>query len=213
MKLQNMSVVMSRNYGLMILLMLLSACAFLDGDRFDEDVAVNEVTSYDYRIGPGDTLDIFVWRNPEVSAVGIPVRPDGRISSPLVDSLMASDKTPSELADEIETILAEYIKEPLVTVTVKQISGGYEQQVRVVGEAANPRALPYRKDMSILDVMIAVGGLTEFADGNKASIVRQVNNEEKNIRVRLDDLLRSGKVEANTKVQPGDIIVIPEAWF
>ena len=168
---------------------------------------------YEYQIGPGDTLDIFVWRNPDVSTQGVPVRPDGRISAPLVDSLMASGKTPSALADDIETILAEYIRDPLVTVTVKTITGGVDQLIRVIGEVKKPGAIPYSKNMTVLDVMLAVDGLTEFAAGNKASIARGTNGDRSNIGVRLDDLLRNGRVSANTYVQPGDILVVPQSLF
>lgn len=190
-----------------------SSCSLFQTQDYDDDTGADYSDDYDYKLAPGDSLDIFVWRNPEVSADGIPVRPDGKISAPLVDSLMASGKTTSQLADDIETILSEYIKEPLVTVTVKQIRGGFDQQIRVVGEANNPRALAFSKDMTVLDVMLAVGGLTEFADGNKATIVRGTGTSEKIIIVRLDDLLRSGDIEANKNVQPGDILVIPEALF
>ncbi len=165
---------------------------------------------YEYLIGPGDSLSIFVWRNPELSTGG-PVRPDGKISVPLVEDLQASGRTPTQLARDIENILGEYIRDPLVTVMVNGFSGEYYEQVRVVGEAAQPMAIPYNRNMTVLDVMVAVGGLTEFAAGNKASIVRGSANEQ--FRVRLDDLIRDGDISANVPVQPGDIIIIPEAWF
>ena len=168
---------------------------------------------FDYLIGPGDRLNIFVWRNPDVSVNNIPVMPDGKISSPLVGEIVASGKTPAQLGDDIESVLAEVIKQPLVTVTVINYVGGYEQQVRVVGEATAPAALPYSTDMTLLDVMIAVGGLTEFAAGNKATIVRRVNGGEKLYNVRLDDLLKGGDISANVRVAPGDILVIPESLF
>ncbi|MFQ5686359.1 MAG: XrtA/PEP-CTERM system exopolysaccharide export protein, partial [Candidatus Scalindua sp.] len=160
-------------------------------------------------------LQIFVWRNPDLSTTKepIPVRPDGRISSPLVEDMVASGKTPSQLARDIEKVLAQYIKEPLVTVTIMRFVGGFQQQIRVVGEAAEPRALPYRRNMSLLDVMIAVGGLTEFAAGNKASIVRNVNGQQKQIKVRLEDLIKGGDISANIPMFPGDIVVIPESLF
>ncbi len=214
MKIENSYFCVRQILMVMVILGLLSSCSLLQTQSYDSDDSGSVVSDdYDYKLAPGDILDIFVWRNPEVSAEGIPVRPDGKISAPLVDSLMANGKTTGQLAEDIEAILSEYIKEPLVTVTVKQIRGGFEQQVRVVGEATNPSALPFSKDMTVLDVMIAVGGLTEFADGNKATIVRSFGGENKTINVRLDDLLKSGEVGANKSVYPGDILVIPEALF
>ncbi|MDX1519473.1 MAG: XrtA-associated exopolysaccharide export protein, Rfer_0658/Tmz1t_3282 family [Gammaproteobacteria bacterium] len=168
---------------------------------------------YDYHIAPGDVLNIFVWRNPEVSSSGIPVRPDGRISAPLIDSMEASGKTPAQLAGEIEAILGEYIKDPFVTVTVTGIIGGFNQQIRVIGEVTKPSALPYSENMTLLDVMIAVGGLTEYASGNKASIVRKHDGKEDNFIVRLDDLLKGGDISANVSMHPGDIVIVPESLF
>lgn len=167
---------------------------------------------YDYIIGPGDSLNIFVWRNPELST-SVPVRPDGKFSTPLVEDLQASGKTPTALAREIEEALGEYIRDPLVTVTVGGFVGEYNEQVRVVGEATQPQAIPYRRDMTALDVMIAVGGLTEFAAGNRASIVRTDNGGQQQYRVRLEDLIKDGDISANVAMQPGDILIIPEAWF
>lgn len=163
----------------------------------------------EYRIGPGDSLNVFVWRNPDVSVTGIPVRPDGKLTTPLVEDLVAVGKTPTELARDIEDALSKYVRDPLVTVTVTGFVGEYGDQIRVVGEATQPSALPYRNGMTVLDVMIAVGGLTEFADGNKTVLMR---GGEK-IAVRLNDLLREGEVSANLQLQPGDVLVIPEAWF
>ena len=169
-------------------------------------------SDYEYIIGPGDQLNVFVWRQPELSQA-IPVRPDGKISVPLVEDLQASGKTATELAREIEEVLSQYVKEPLATVIVQGFVGEYSEQIRVVGEAAEPRALPYRRDMTILDVMIAVGGLTEFADGNQARLVRRTGSGELQAQVRLDDLLKDGDISANVAVAPGDIVIIPEAWF
>ncbi len=196
------------------LLTLLGGCSFLmdQGGQPATDYQLS-ASDYDYQIAPGDVLNVFVWRNPEVSAAGIPVRPDGRISAPLIDSIIASGKTPAQLADEIENILAEYIKEPFVTVTVTGIIGGYKQQIRVIGEVAKPSALPYSENMTLLDVMIAVGGLTEFASGNKASIVRKYNGNEDNFVVRLEDLLKGGDISANVNMFPGDIVIVPESLF
>ncbi|MCF6209975.1 MAG: polysaccharide export protein [Gammaproteobacteria bacterium] len=165
-----------------------------------------------YIIGPGDTLEIFVWRNSEVSN-SVTVRPDGKISTPLVEDLQAAGMTPTELARNVEAELAKYLKEPLVTVIMRGFVGPYSQQIRVVGEAAAPRVLSYRENMSVLDVMIAVGGLTEFASGNKAMIVREVDGKRQQFVVRLDDLIRDGDISANVPVLPGDILIIPESWL
>lgn len=167
---------------------------------------------YNYLIGPGDELDIFVWRNPEVSTEVI-VRPDGKITTPLVEDLQASGRTPSQLARDIEEVLEVYIRQPIVTVIVGGFIGPYSEQIRVVGEATSPQALPYREGMSLLDVMILVGGLTEFAAGNRASVVRVVEDEQREYRVFIDDLLRDGDINANVSMLPGDILIIPESWF
>ncbi|MCG8324206.1 MAG: polysaccharide export protein [Thiotrichales bacterium] len=196
-----------------LIVSLLCGCAFLEGSGEAAPTSGPATANYDYQIAPGDVLNIFVWRNPEVSATGIPVRPDGRISAPLIDSITASGKTPAQLAAEIEGILGEYIKEPFVTVTVTGIVGGFDQQIRVIGEVIRPSALPYSENMTLLDVMISVGGLTEFASGNKASIVRNSNNAEQTFAVRLDDLLKGGDIGANVHMHPGDIVVVPESLF
>ncbi len=167
---------------------------------------------YDYLIGPGDQLDIFVWRNPELTQ-SVPVRPDGKISVPLVEDLRAADKSATELAREIERALAKFVRDPLVTVIVSGFQGVYRTQVRVVGQATEPKALPYRDNMTLLDVMIAVGGLTEFAAGNRSKLVRTVDGQTVQATVRLEDLIRDGDISANAPVAPGDVIIIPEAWF
>lgn len=196
-----------------LVLVFISGCGSLQKQDALPAEQATAPDSYDYTIGPGDRLNIFVWRNPDVSISDVPVRPDGRITSPLVEDMVASGKTPSELAEDIEEVLSEVIKDPFVTVTVTDFVGEFNQQIRVVGEAAVPSALPYSNDMTLLDVMIAVGGLTEFAAGNKANIVRQVGGEQKLFNVRLEDLLRDGDITANVRVYPGDIIVIPESLF
>lgn len=167
---------------------------------------------YSYLVGPGDSLNIFVWRNPEVSTTAV-VRPDGKITSPLVEDLPVSGKTPSQVAREMEKALSKYIKDPLVMVMMGGFVGPYSEQIRVVGEAAKPQALPYRQRMTLLDVMIAVGGLTSFAAGNRASIVRFVDGEQRQYNVRIDDLIRDGDIKANVDVLPGDTLIIPESWF
>lgn len=166
----------------------------------------------DYIIGPGDTLGIFVWRNTEVSQ-SVPVRPDGKISTPLVEDLVAAGKTPTQLARDIERVLANYLKEPLVTVIVTGFVGPYSQQIRVIGEAGQPQVLPYRENMSVLDVMIVVGGLTEFAAGNESRLIRNVKGQQQTYGIRLDDLVRLGDISANVQMMPGDILIIPESWF
>lgn len=165
-----------------------------------------------YRIGPGDTLQIFVWRNPEISTT-IPVRPDGKISMPLVEEMVVVGKTPSELARDIEEVLATYIKSPSVNVIVSEFQGTFSGQVRVVGQAANPQAVPYREGMTILDVLIEVGGLGEFAAGNRAKLMRNEEGSVVEYRVRLHDLLNKGDIEQNAEVRPGDVLIIPETFF
>ena len=165
-----------------------------------------------YHIGPGDSVNIFVWENPELS-VSIPVRPDGRISTPLVEDLRAAGRTPTELARAIEERLSKYIKNPVVSVMVTGFVGLPSEQIRVVGEAAEPQAIPYRQGMTLLDVMIQVGGLTEFAAGNDATLVRTIEGEQRRFDVRLDDLLRDGDISADVRMLPGDVLIIPESWF
>lgn len=163
-----------------------------------------------YIIGPGDSLEIFVRDNPTLSTT-VPVRPDGRISIPLVQSIMAAGETPEELAGNLEKALSSYIRAPLVTVIVKSFVGAYSQQVRVVGQAAVPKAVPYRSGMTLLDVMIDVGGLTKFAAGNAAKIVRRLpDGNEQTIPVRLGDLM-NGTIKDNVVMQPGDILIIPQS--
>jgi polysaccharide export outer membrane protein len=165
-----------------------------------------------YLIGPGDNLQIFVWRNPELT-VTVPVRPDGRVSVPLIEDIDVTRKTPTQLARDIEKQLKVFIQDPIVTVIVTGFVGPYSQQVRVIGEAAKPQALPYREQMSVLDVMIAVGGLTQFAAGNRAVLVRRVEGEEKTFRLNIDRLLKDGDLSQNAMVLPGDVLIVPQAWF
>jgi polysaccharide export outer membrane protein len=165
-----------------------------------------------YLIGPGDTLNVFVWRNPELS-MSISVRPDGKITTPLVEDLTASGKTATELARDIEKVLAKYVQMPVVTVIVTNFVGSYSQQVRVIGEAVRPQALPFRENMTLLDVMIVVGGITDFADGNKASIRRSSGGRIQQFGVRLTDLVRRGDLSANVAMRPGDVLIIPQSIF
>lgn len=165
-----------------------------------------------YLIGPGDKLSIVVWRNPELSR-DIPVRPDGKINTPLVEDLQASGKTAAQLGRDIEKALAKYVQSPVVTVIIVDFVGPYSQQIRVIGEAAKPQALPYREHMTLLDVMIVVGGLTDFAAGNKASILRTSTGKREQLGVRLIDLVKGGDLSANVAMRPGDIVVIPQSFF
>jgi polysaccharide biosynthesis/export protein len=165
-----------------------------------------------YQIGAGDSLTIFVWRNAELTT-SVVVRPDGRISVPLIEDLYVEGKTPSELSREIETQLADYVQEPLVTVTVGGFVGTFPQQVRIVGEATVPKAIPYRANMTVLDVVILAGGLTEFADGNNTTLVRAEDGAMKEYRVYLDDLLEDGDISANLPLLPGDVLIVPETFF
>jgi polysaccharide export outer membrane protein len=189
-------------------LVVLSGCA---SSSFPPAPAVAADSEYSYVIGPGDTVNIVVWRNPELS-MSVPVRPDGKITTPLVEDLQAMGKDASTLGRDIEKALEKYIREPVVTVIVTSFVGPYSEQIRVVGEAAKPMILPYRQKMTALDVMIAVGGMTEFADGNKASILR-TGEGNKQYSVRLSDLLKRGDVSANVEMRPGDVLIIPQSWF
>lgn len=164
-----------------------------------------------YRIGPMDTLNIVVWRNPELSTT-VTVRPDGYFSSPLAPEVKAAGKTPAEVSKELEAVLAKVVRDPVVSVVVGGFQGVYGEQIRIVGEAARPQSVPYRQNMTLLDVMIQVGGLTEFADGNSAVLVRG-SEGGKQYSVRLKDLLKRGDISANAAVLPGDIVIVPQSWF
>ncbi|MBL0711443.1 MAG: polysaccharide export protein [Colwellia sp.] len=171
-----------------------------------------DVNAYKYLIGAGDVLNIFVWRNPEVSGSFV-VRPDGMITTSLVEDIEVAGKTPTELARSIEGILATYLRDPIVTVTVNSFVGPFSEQIRVIGEAAQPKAINYTQHMTLLDVMIQVGGLTEFADGDDAVLVRIEDGKQKQYNIMIDELLKDGEINANIDMLPGDIIIIPEAWF
>jgi polysaccharide export outer membrane protein len=174
----------------------------------EEDAAVNE-----YIIGPGDRIQVFVWRNEDIS-VTVPVRPDGKISTPLVEDMQAVGKTPTQLARDIEGVLQEFVRMPQVNVIVEEFVGTFGEQIRVVGQAAEPQALAYRERLTLLDVMIEeVGGLTEFASGNRARVVRTENGASREIRVRLNDLLNDGDMSQNLAMRPGDVVIIPGSFF
>lgn len=166
---------------------------------------------YQYQIGAGDTLNIVVWRNPELSMT-VPVRPDGKIAAPLVEDLPAMGKDATTLARDIEKALSKVIRDPVVTVIVTSFVGPYSEQIRVIGEATKPQVLAYKQKMTLLDVMIAVGGITDFADGNGASILRTVGGN-KQYSVRIKDLVKRGDVSANVEMRPGDVLIIPQSWF
>ena len=168
-------------------------------------------TDYNYLIGPGDLVNIVVWRNPELST-SVPVRPDGKIATALVEDLPAQGKDSTTLARDIEKALSKFIRDPVVTVVVTNFVGPYSEQVRVVGEAIKPQALSYKSKMTLLDVMIAVGGMTDFADGNNASILR-TSEGNKQYGVRIKDLIKRGDVSANVEMKPGDVLIIPQSWF
>ena len=176
-------------------------------------VASDNAGSAQYVIGAGDQLGISVYRAPELSVPSLPVRPDGRISMPLIPDIVASGKTPTQLGKELEERLKEYVKDPIVTVMVSNFIGPFSRQVRVIGAATEPMALPYRDHMTVLDVMIATKGLTKFAAGNRAVIVRTVGDKKETIKVRLNDLLKEGDIEQNVEMLPGDTLIIPESWF
>ena len=200
-----------RALGALAAAAILAGCAAKGGSTALEGTTTDGSTP-DYIIGPGDSVNVFVWGNPDLSAT-VPVRPDGKITTPLVEDVQASGKTPTELAREMEERLGTYIKNPVATVIVTSFIGRFSEQIRVVGQAAQPQSLPYREHLTLLDVMISVGGLTEFASGNSASLVRTEDGTQKQYRVRIDDLLNDGDISANVAMRPGDIVIIPEAWF
>ena len=189
---------------------LLASCAGPNGP-LPPPPALAGLNDYTYIIGAGDTVNIVVWRNPELS-LSVPVRPDGKVAAPLVDEIVAQGKTSIQLAREIETVLSKYVRDPVVTVMVTGFVGPYSEQIRVVGEAARPQFLPYKTKMTLLDVMIAVGGLTDFAAGNRAVILRTAE-DNKQYEVRLQDLIKRGDVSANAEMRPGDILIIPQSLF
>ena len=217
--------------GIMAVVLVLGACAkqpsLPPSTQYGSQTTSPE--TYNYLIGPGDQLQIFVWRNPEVSQT-VTVRPDGKISTPLVEDLQASGKTSAQLAKDLEKALETYIRQPIVTVIVVAGIGPYSEQIRVIGQVGGSRsgqttgsqsgqsgqggvqAIAYRRKMTLLDVMVTVGGLNEFAAGNKTKLVRMVDGEQKEYEVRLDDLL-NGDISANVDMLPGDILIVPESWF
>ncbi len=198
-------------FGLLVLSLLIMACAGQKTGSLPE--ATYELRSASkYKIGPGDSVQIFVWRYPEVSTT-VPVRPDGYITAPLLEDIPASGKTPTELARDLEQALSVYLRDPLVTVIVQGFQGVYPEQIRVLGEATKPQALRYIDGMTLLDLMIQVGGTTQFAAGNRAVLMRFEKGEKQRYTVRLDDLIKDADMSANVDMRPGDILIIPESWF
>lgn len=190
-----------------VMALLLTACA----SSYPPAPSAAASSDYKYIIGPGDIINIVVWRNPELS-MSVPVRPDGRLATPLVEDLVAIGKDPAALARDIEQTLGKFIRDPVVTVIVTNFVGPYSEQIRVIGEAAKPQILSYKQKMTLLDVMIAVGGMTDFADGNGASILR-TSEGNKQYSVRIKDLVKRGDVSANVEMKPGDVLIIPQSWF
>ena len=211
MKYSSMSVIRFARYAaLLVMAVVLTGCAF-NAVKYPPAPVAAATGDYNYIVGPGDTLNITVWRNPELS-MSVPVRPDGRLTTPLVDELVVQGKNSVEVAREVEKALSKFVRDPIVTVIVTSFVGPYSEQIRVVGEAAKPQFLPYKQKMTVLDVMIAVGGLTDFADGNNAMIQRGAEGD-KRYTVRLKDLIKRGDTSANVEMKPGDILIIPQSWF
>jgi polysaccharide biosynthesis/export protein len=194
------------------LMVFLAACTGMSPPSAGLTSGGNPQTASEYIIGPGDALDIFVWHNADLSR-SMPVRPDGRIGMPLVGETVAVGKTPAALAAELQDKLMPFVVDPLVTVIPTQFIGLFTKQIRVIGEAAMPRAIPFRTAMTTLDVLIEVGGLTRYADGDRSVLVREVNGKQISYRVRLDSLIRDGDINANVDMQPGDILIIPQRYF
>jgi polysaccharide export outer membrane protein len=195
--------------GTLAVALLLSACGSLSSYPAAPQTA--DTPNHRYKIGPLDTLNVVVWRNPDLSSL-VTVRPDGRISTPLVEDLVAAGRSPVDLAREIESVLGKYVRDPVVTVVVSGFQGTFSEQIRIVGEATRPQAVPYRQNMTLLDVMIQAGGLTDFADGNSAVLVRG-SEAGKQYSIRLKDLIKRGDISANVDVKPGDIVIVPQSWF
>lgn len=207
-----------RSWCAFVVLLALSGCGYGGPFSTNSDPPVVEKSSVkapdDYVIGSGDSLSIFVYRNPDLSEGGVAVRPDGRISTPLIEDIVAAGKTPTQLAREIEQRLTKYIQDPNVTVIVRGFIGPPDRQVRVIGEATDPIAIPYRDHMTLLDVMIATHGLTKYAAGNRAVIVRvDPDGHRQTIKVRLSDLIKDGDISQNIEMSPGDTLIVPQSWF
>ena len=215
-----------------MIVVLLSILSLISCSHPPLDGEVELPSDYTYIIGPGDSLEIFVWDNPDISRA-VTVRPDGKINTPLLDDLLASGKTPSELARDIEKGLAKYVRDPLVAVMVNNFEGIYQQQVRIIGQISggsggsgssgssgssggnrySAKSLPYRKEMTLLDLMIQIGGIGQYGDGNRSSIIRKIGEKQFQFGVKIDDLIEDGDLTKNVKILPGDILIVPEAFF
>jgi polysaccharide export outer membrane protein len=193
----------------LVLLVAVAGCAS-SGQQPLQVCAEAEGGSPEYLIGPGDSLDVFVWRNPDLSTT-VPVRPDGRVSIPLVEDMVAVGKTPTTLARDIEAVLAEFIREPTVNIIVRSTGGA--SQIQVVGSVTVPQGVPYRDGITVLDAIVGAGGLSPFAAGNRATIVRTIGDRPLECRVRLDDLIKNGDISQNIRLQPGDFVIVPESSF
>lgn len=200
-----------RQLLLMVVVAITAGCASFNAPKYPPAPVQAATPDYNYIVGPGDSLNIIVWRNPELS-MSVPVKPDGKVTTPLVDEIVAQGKTSTEIARDVEKALGKYVRDPIVTVIVGGFVGPYSEQIRVVGEAAKPQFLAYKQKMTLLDVMIIVGGLTNFADGNAASILR-LSEGDKQYSVRIKDLIKRGDLSANVEMKPGDILIIPQGWF
>ncbi len=190
----------------------LAACSSMSSAPSPDISAAPPAATTDYIIAPGAVLNVFVWQHPDLSAT-VPVRPDGKISTPLVEDMVAAGKTPTALARDMEEVLSKYIRQPTVNIIMDTASPSFQQQVRVVGQAANPQALAYSEGLTLLDVMIQVGGLGEFAAGNRAKLMRRTAEGQVEVQIRLNSLLNGGDMRQNIAIQPGDVIIIPEARF
>jgi polysaccharide biosynthesis/export protein len=199
--------------GVLALGLLISSCASTPPAQLHPTPkqATEKAADSDYIIGPGDTLQVFVWRNPELS-VTVPVRPDGKISTPLVEDMVAVGKTSPQLARDMEKVLGEYVRSPKVNIIVTTAASAFSL-VQVVGQVAHPSSLPYREGMTVLDAVLAVGGLGQFAAGNRSRIVRNVNGQETSIKIKLDDLVNNGDTRQNLPLMPGDMLVVPQSLF
>jgi len=216
-------------FKIKMIVVLLSILSLISCSHPPLDGEVELPSDYTYIIGPGDSLEIFVWDNPDISRA-VTVRPDGKINTPLLDDLLASGKTPSELARDIEKGLAKYVRDPLVAVMVNNFEGIYQQQVRIIGQISggsgssgssgssggnrySAKSLPYRKEMTLLDLMIQIGGIGQYGDGNRSSIIRKIGEKQFQFGVKIDDLIEDGDLTKNVKILPGDILIVPEAFF
>jgi polysaccharide export outer membrane protein len=212
----NMAIRGAKILFLASLVMLLSSCGswnpWKSKHPYPPEATYELRAAFKYKIGPGDSVEIFVWRYPEVSTT-VPVRPDGFITAPLLEDIPAAGKTPTELARDLEEQLSVYLRDPLVTVIVQGFVGVFPDQIRLMGEATSNAAIPYRDGMTLLDLMIQVGGISEFAAGNRAVLVRWEDGEQQKYTLRLDDLIRDADLSANTDMRPGDIIIVPQSWF